>query len=98
MKLYVWHDSLTDYTSGVMFALANSVDEAREAIIAEAGQSKTIVRELSVEPTVYEGTAGFAVWGGGQSRPVFNPNTIGKYSMKAKLVYWGEGEYVVTAT
>ena len=32
MKLYVWHDVLTDYTSGVMFALAESPEHARETI------------------------------------------------------------------
>ena len=29
MKLYVWEGVLTDYSSGVIFALASSVDEAR---------------------------------------------------------------------
>jgi hypothetical protein len=29
LKLYVWEDVLTDYTSGVMFALAESEEEPR---------------------------------------------------------------------
>lgn len=32
LKLYVWENVLTDYTSGIMFALATSVEEARELI------------------------------------------------------------------
>jgi len=35
MKLYVWEYVLTDYTDGIMFALANSVEEARELIRKE---------------------------------------------------------------
>lgn len=32
MKLFVWHDVLKDYTSGVMVALAEDVAAAREAL------------------------------------------------------------------
>lgn len=32
MKLYIWNDVLCDYTCGVLFALAENVDEARELI------------------------------------------------------------------
>jgi hypothetical protein len=32
VKLYVWENVLMDYTSGIMFALANSIDEARMLI------------------------------------------------------------------
>lgn len=32
MKLYVWDDALTDYTSGIMFAVAESLDEAKQKV------------------------------------------------------------------
>ena len=35
MKLYVWEDVLTDWTSGIMFAIADSVEEARELLLKE---------------------------------------------------------------
>ena len=63
LKLYVWHDSLTDWTSGVMFALASGPEEARAAIRAARGSVPK--HELEREPTVYDSPIGFAVWGGG---------------------------------
>jgi hypothetical protein len=30
LRLYVWENVLTDYTDGIMFALAESVEQARE--------------------------------------------------------------------
>lgn len=63
LKLYVWHEVLCDYTCGAMFALAESVEEARRLIV-ETGE--TIVDEdLEREPTVYETPVAFAIWGGG---------------------------------
>ena len=37
LKLYVWHETLVDYTAGVMFALASSKEEAAEVILREEG-------------------------------------------------------------
>ena len=34
LKLFVWKNVLSDYTSGIMFALAYDVEEARKAIMA----------------------------------------------------------------
>ena len=34
-RLYVWEDVLADYTSGIMFAIASSVEEARILILKE---------------------------------------------------------------
>jgi len=71
MKLYVWEYVLTDYTDGIiMFALANSVEEARELIRKEdpvaAGhkESSSSQPELLEEPDVYDSPAGFTIWGG----------------------------------
>ena len=63
LKLYVWEDVLTDYTSGVMFALAPSVDEARRLVLVKCDYAPE--HDLAKEPKVIETPEGFAVWGGG---------------------------------
>lgn len=68
MHLYVWHDALTDATPGVMFALATSVDEARQLVLGqinETWQRISVEQEIAHEPTVYDSPAGFFVFGGG---------------------------------
>lgn len=62
LRLYVWHNVLTDYSSGVMFAYAASADDARRQIVASAG--KIVESDLGGEPSVYDKPVGFAVWGG----------------------------------
>lgn len=64
LRLYVWTDVLTDYTSGIMFALASSIDEARALIQATHPGSETVETDLRAAPDIYEEPAGFAVWGG----------------------------------
>jgi hypothetical protein len=76
MKLYVWQDVLTDYTSGVMFALADNEVDAREQICPgwhvreaafQAGDQRfpgQVHVDLRGEPTVFDTPVGFAVWGG----------------------------------
>jgi hypothetical protein len=63
LKLYVWHDALTDHTPGVMFALAGSVDEARAKVLS--GCCYVPDDDIQKEPKVYDAPVGFAVWGGG---------------------------------
>ena len=67
LKLYVWDDVLVDYSSGVMFALANNVEEAREVILdSEYSYNEgTIVKDLKQKPKVYQEPFGLAIWGGG---------------------------------
>lgn len=73
LKLYVWEGVLTDYTSGVAFALAASVDEARDVIMQSEGEPSykeakyhgALWNDISSEPQVFEVSKGFAVWGGG---------------------------------
>jgi hypothetical protein len=79
LKLFVWHDVLADYTSGVMFALAENVEDAREAVLIGYHGKKlyeelkernkligrTVWEDLQLEPNVYDSSVGFAVWGGG---------------------------------
>lgn len=62
MKLFVWHNVLTDWTDGVMFAYANNVEEARKMILLDCSY---VGKDLDQEPSVYENPVGFAVWGGG---------------------------------
>ena len=49
LKLYVWEDVLWDYTKGVMFALAETVEEARTLILASADYAD-VKRDLEQEP------------------------------------------------
>jgi hypothetical protein len=75
LKLFVWEDVLSDYTDGIMFALAESVDDARSIIMDEARMDgyntklghtdiELIQIELKAEPKVYNGKVGFFVFGG----------------------------------
>jgi hypothetical protein len=63
IRLYVWEDVLTDYTSGVMFAMAESVDEARR-LVRESGLP-AYNTEVDEEPDVYDSPVGFHLYGGG---------------------------------
>ena len=75
LKLYVWEGVLTSHRDGIMFALAHSVKEAREAIqkkekyIEEVFKDdaclNVIKQELQrVKPRVITEPEGFTVWGG----------------------------------
>jgi len=63
LKLYVWEDVLEDYTPGIMFALATSVDEARILLLGKCPYLPD--RELRIEPRCVEKPEAFIVWGGG---------------------------------
>ena len=66
LKLFVWENVLFDYTSGIMFALAYDVEEARKAIMASFDyESDTAKSDLFDEPEIVESVKGFHVWGGG---------------------------------
>lgn len=64
LKLFVWENVLTDYTDGVMFALAHDIDEARQQI-KDSGLSESSWDELKSEPRIYEQSIGFHLFGGG---------------------------------
>ena len=53
LKLYVWDDCLQDYGTGLMVALASSVDEARELLRERIGYTPGD-GSLETEPTVYD--------------------------------------------
>ena len=63
LKLFVWEDVLKDYTAGVIFALAENVDEARELVLATHGEY--VASETGKEPQVFDSPVAFASWGGG---------------------------------
>ena len=65
MKAFVWEDVLTDYTSGMMVAVAPTVEEARAALLKECyyipeGDLNQQPKELDLSEAV-----GFVCWGGG---------------------------------
>ena len=62
LKLYVWEDVLHDYTAGIAFAYAESIEEARKLVWESLGyKSDDILREPR-EVTTKEG---FGMSGGG---------------------------------
>ena len=74
LKLFVWEDVLTDYTDGVMFALAKSKEEAIALILNKAKECPRMrvnvvpwmEEELELnKPKVYENPVGFFLLGGG---------------------------------
>ncbi len=64
MKLFVWDEVLTDYTDGIMFALARDADHARAIIRAQCGYVPA--DDLGKEPKEYDLTEPVCriVWGG----------------------------------
>lgn len=63
LKLYVWEDVLSDYTSGVMFALAPDLETAMRLI--RETKVTAVEDELGKPYKVYDAPVGFALWGGG---------------------------------
>ena len=71
LKLFVWEDVLSDYTSGVMFALAKDVEQARKVILDKYKKKygllhfeKTLQRDFASQPRVIDKAEGFYIWGG----------------------------------
>jgi len=65
MKLFVWENVLQDYTMGIMFALAPTVEDARKQLLVECSYLPEC--ELAQEPKVYDMSTpmAFIMWGGG---------------------------------
>ena len=65
MKLYVWENVLTDYTDGIMFAIAPSVKEAREELLKQCN-TKMVKDDLKKQPLEFDMTekAAFIILGG----------------------------------
>ncbi len=73
MYLWVWEDVLTDYTPGIMFALAPTAEKTRELIRLRNKQTREVGPillglELDKEPKQYDlflGGAAYIIPGGG---------------------------------
>lgn len=65
---YIWRGVLRDYTDGIAFAVARSVEEARAEIVRRANdwEKDAVAREIgAIPPDVYDLPAGGHCWGGG---------------------------------
>lgn len=68
MKLFVWHGVLWDHTSGIAFALAKTVWQAKKAILDKDDDTKRHWEGIALDgvmPKVYTESSGFAIFGGG---------------------------------
>ena len=66
-KLYIWEeDVLTNYTSGMAVAAAESVEEARDVLVRQAPwEGSLLARDIAGEPDrILELPAGVHCWGG----------------------------------
>lgn len=50
MKLFIWDDVLTDYTPGIMFAIAPNVEDARKQLRVVVGRQEAAIAQT---PKVY---------------------------------------------
>jgi len=66
MKLFVWENVLEDYTSGIIFALAENIEEAKEQVLlkAEKWEVDILKKEMEKPYKVYSSTVGFFLYGG----------------------------------
>lgn len=69
MKLFVWDSVLTDYTSGIAVAAAETIEDARRVLLAVAeteGDAGALASDLDLyEPRVLDLPAGAYCYGGG---------------------------------
>lgn len=65
MKLFVWEGVLTDYTSGIMFAIAETVEEARASLLKKCDYIPDY--DLNKQPSEFDlsRSVAFVCWGGG---------------------------------
>lgn len=66
LKVYVWEDVLTDYTSGLAIIIAHSLDEAKEVFFKKYPNGQYVLNDFFGKPheVVTEPDA-FYVYGGG---------------------------------
>lgn len=73
LKLYVWENVLCNYSSGIAFALADTVESAREIILKKfenrfedtfSYRYNIFKKELEEnEPKIHETSIGYFLWG-----------------------------------
>lgn len=66
LKLFVWKDVLCQWTCGVVFALAENEEQARQLAIdsCEEWEKASLIYATSETPLVYDTPGGFYVLGG----------------------------------
>lgn len=65
LKLFVWYPALSDYTDGIIFAYAESVEAARSMIL-EKNAYASVEADITRNPGVYDNEpVHFVIWGGG---------------------------------
>lgn len=62
LKLYVWKNVLTFDTHGLMFALAENIEQARELCLEQNNSAKA-QRDILTEPKTYSSPSGFTLEG-----------------------------------
>ena len=65
LKMYVWDNVLTDYTSGMICILAHDLGEAFLIARKDAEFSENALKEMETEPKVYENPKAVLCYGGG---------------------------------
>ena len=66
LKLYVWEDVLTNYTSGMVSILAESLDEAKEIFLEKYSEERYVLDNFFGKPhKVITKPEAFYVYGGG---------------------------------
>ena len=64
MKLYVWQNVLYDYTPGIMFAIASSVEEARSLLLKECDYIPEEDLAKAPEELSLNTPCAYYLWGG----------------------------------
>lgn len=77
MKLFVWEGVLTSYSDGIIFALADTLEEAQQKVLEALNRDwkpktpitlddscSVSVALREVTPDIYESPIGFYVFGG----------------------------------
>jgi hypothetical protein len=65
LKLFVWRNVLTDWTDGIMFALAEDVGQARKMIELAKDDWENTREIYEKEPEIVDRPKGFLLHGGG---------------------------------
>jgi len=75
IKLYVWEKVLCDWTCGIAFALAVSLEEAKELVSDKYNEMFGCTKEdgdyeipyfvNDEDPKIYDDSVGYTVYGGG---------------------------------
>ncbi len=67
LKLYIWKDVLCDYTSGIIFAMAYTLAQARKVVVDCAddwARESVAGAVIKSDPEIHESPYGFFIYGG----------------------------------